>query len=100
MDLCLNDQLRNAFTADRNVLIIDEKVNFPIFTFSKAVYDEVRSFLDISIQPDFDKACNKLKLELQKQQVEKNVNKCIRCKPHIHPKTLQNFLELISCAKH
>ncbi|CAM3060957.1 hypothetical protein PASE110613_14980 [Paenibacillus sediminis] len=91
INLCLDDEVRQAFMENRNVLIIDEKVNFPIYTFSKNTYDEVRSLLHTSIQPEYDKVCQKLLKELQKQEVEKNMNKVVRCEPKIHPATLKNF---------
>ncbi|GGG82070.1 hypothetical protein [Paenibacillus radicis (ex Gao et al. 2016)] len=94
-DLCLKDELRDAYSKDRNVLIIDEKINFPIFTFSKTVYDEVRSILGISIQGDLDKVCDKLLRELQKNSIEKHQTRCIRCELKINPRTLENFMKLM-----
>lgn len=93
--MCLDEELRQAFTENREVLIIDEKVNFPVYTFSKAYYDKVRSLLPFNIQGDFDKVCKNLLKEVQKQEVENNKNKCVRVKPNIHPKTLENFLQLM-----
>ncbi|WP_207953355.1 hypothetical protein [Paenibacillus agricola] len=95
INLCLDDELRQAFMENREVLIIDEKINFPIYTFSKKNYDEVRSYLHTSIQPEYDKVCNKLNKELLKQEVEKNKNKVVRCEPKIHPATLENFKKTI-----
>lgn len=94
-NLCLNDTLREAYSKDRNVLIIDEKINFPIYTFSKGLYDEVRSILGISIQNQFDRVCDKLLRELQKFTIEKRLLQCVRCEPKIHPRTLVNFLKLM-----
>ncbi|MGG4141745.1 hypothetical protein ABEW34_01330 [Paenibacillus algorifonticola] len=94
-NLCLNDELRDAYSKDRNVLIIDEKINFPIFTFSKTVYDEVRSILGISIQGDLDKVCDKLLREIQKHSREKHQTRCIRCEMKINPRTLENFMRLM-----
>lgn len=94
-NLCLKDELRNAYSMDRNVLIIDEKINFPVFTFSKNIYDEVRSILGISIQADLDKVCDKLLREIQKHSIEKHQTRCIRCEPKINPRTLENFMRLM-----
>ncbi|SEG79609.1 hypothetical protein [Paenibacillus sp. UNC499MF] len=91
INLCLDDVVREAFMENRDVLVIDERVNFPIYTFSKKTYDEVRSLLHTSIQPEYDKVCQKLTTELQKQEIEKNKNKVVRCEPKIHPTTLENF---------
>ncbi|MDY8025804.1 MULTISPECIES: hypothetical protein [Paenibacillus] len=96
IDLCLNDEIRHAFVENRNVLIIDEKIKFPTYTFSKAIYDQVRSMLHTSIQQEYDKVCNKLLIELQKHEFEKKKNKVIRCKLKIHPATLRNFINLMN----
>ncbi|MDQ8733860.1 hypothetical protein [Paenibacillus sp. LHD-38] len=95
INLCLDDAVRQAFMENRDVLVIDEKVNFPIYTFSKKTYDEVRSLLHTSIQPEYDKVCQKLLKELQKQEVEKNKNKVVRCEPKIHPATIENFQKVM-----
>lgn len=96
IDLCLDDELRQAFSEDRDVLIIDEKVSFPIYTFSKTYYDNVRSILPFNLQGDFDKVCDRLLKELQTQGVDKkNLNKCVRVELNIHPATLNNFLEVM-----
>lgn len=95
INLCLDEQTRHAFMENREVLIIDEKINFPIYTFSKRIYDQVRSLLHTSIQPEYDRVCNKLLMELQKHEVEKRLNKVIRCEPKIHPATLENFKRII-----
>lgn len=41
IDLCLDDEMRSAFSIDRDVLIIDEKINFPIHSFSEKYYTKV-----------------------------------------------------------
>jgi hypothetical protein len=35
IDLCLDEELRQYFIEDRGTLIIDEKIEFPIYFFSK-----------------------------------------------------------------
>jgi hypothetical protein len=95
VNLCLDDEARQAFMENREVLIIDEKINFPTYTFSRKTYDEVRSLLPTSIQPELDKVCRKLLKILEKQVVEKNKNKVVRCAPRIHPATLENFKRLM-----
>ena len=96
IDLALNDELRQAFSDDRDVLIIDEKVSFPIYSFSKSYYDNVRSILPFNLQADFDKVCNRILKELQIQGVDKkNLNKCVRVELNIHPVTLNHFLEVM-----
>ncbi|WP_438349199.1 hypothetical protein ACP8HI_00420 [Paenibacillus sp. FA6] len=90
-NLCLDDKYRQAFMENREVLIIDEKIQFPIYTFSKITYDETRSLLHTGVQQEYDKVCSGLLKELNKQEIEKNKNKVVRCEPRIHPKTLGNF---------
>lgn len=95
INLCLDDELRKYFQLNRNVLIIDEKVNFPNYTYSKKLYDEVRGYLDNSIQEELDKVCKKLNEQLEKFKLDKKENACIRTKVKLHPKTLANFLSLM-----
>lgn len=96
VDLCLNDEFRQAFTENRQVLIIDEKLTFPMYTFSKRVYDYVRSILHTGIQQDFDKVCGRLLKELSKQELSKKKHSgVVRCEPKIHPRTLQSFKEIM-----
>ncbi len=92
INLCLDDEVRSAFSQNRDVLIIDEKINFPIYSFSEAYYKEVRGALpSFRFEEDYDKVCKKLRVELEKNEIAGNSNKCIRVKPNIHPSTLKNF---------
>jgi hypothetical protein len=94
--LCLDDEIRQAFTENREVLVIDEKVNFPVYSFSKSYYDKVRSILPYTLQGELDKVCEKLLRELQKHEVKnKDKNKCVRCEPKIHHATLDRFKRLM-----
>lgn len=95
INLCLDDELRECFTLNRNVLIIDEKVSFPTYSFSKKLYDEVRGYLDSSIQSELDKVCKKMNARLEEYKLDKKENTCIRTRVSIHPNTLVNFMSLI-----
>jgi hypothetical protein len=96
IDLCLDDELRQYFTENREVLIIDEKVNFPIYSFSRDYYDKIRSMLPSHrIQKEFDKVCDKLLLCAEKEKIRKHLNLCVRIEPKIHPATVGNFLNLM-----
>lgn len=92
--LCLDDELRAAFTDSRHTLIIDEKVNFPIYTYSKKLYDDVRGLLPTVLQPQFDKVCKRLNVELINHDHEKN--KVIKLNQmNLHPATMKKFFELL-----
>ncbi|MEK4209030.1 hypothetical protein [Paenibacillus odorifer] len=83
----------------RNVLIIDEKVSMPTFSYSKRLYNEVRGYLDRSLQGQLDKVCLKLDLKLEKLKEDRMQNKCVRVEIGIHPKTLTNFESLMQANK-
>ncbi|WP_169083272.1 hypothetical protein [Paenibacillus sp. PL91] len=95
INLCLDDELRECFTLNRNILIIDEKVSFPTYSFSKKLYDEVRGYLDSSIQSELDKVCKKMNAKLEEYKLDKKENTCLRTRVRIHPNTLVNFMSLM-----
>lgn len=93
--LCENEDFRNAFKANRHTLIIDEKINFPIYTYNDKLYSEIRGILPHSLRLEYDKVCKKLNDILAEQEAERNLNQCIRVQAKIHPATLENFKEKI-----
>lgn len=96
INLCLDDELRGCFSMNRNVLIIDEKVSFPTYSYSKKLYNEVRSYFSSTyVQTELDKVCKKLNNRLEKIVADKEENKCIRVEVGINSKTLSNFDSLI-----
>lgn len=95
IDLCENEEYRNAICAGRHTLIIDEKINFPSFTFNKNVYDEIRAYLERSIQVMHDEVCKNLLDIIQDNEDEKITNKCVRVKPCINQQQLNDFITVL-----
>ncbi|WP_136603813.1 hypothetical protein [Paenibacillus dokdonensis] len=95
IDLCLDDELRECFISNRNVMIIDEKVSFPTYSFSKKLYDEVRTYLDTSLQALLDNVTLKLRNELDKKALDKKTNACIRTRVNIRQKVLDDFKSMM-----
>ncbi|WP_350474266.1 hypothetical protein [Psychrobacillus psychrotolerans] len=95
--LCLDDDLRLAFSERREVLIIDEKINFPTYSFSEVYYENIRRMLpSIVLKDEFDKICKDLRIILEKQQTANNQNLVIRMRPSNSKDKIQHFLELIN----
>ncbi|ARU61963.1 hypothetical protein CBW65_13835 [Tumebacillus avium] len=90
--LCLSDD-RKHFMEGRHVLIIDEKVVFPIHTFNKAKYDKIRAYFPRPLQKEYDKVCDPLLHWLDKLEDQKN--QCARVKANIHPATISNFKSIV-----
>jgi hypothetical protein len=56
-DLCEDDNLRSVFTQERHVLIIDEKINFPVISFNDNLYRNVLSKLDSFLHAPYFELC-------------------------------------------
>lgn len=95
INLCLDDDLRAYFSQNRNVLIIDEKVSFPTFSFSKRFYDEVRTYLDTSLQTLLDEVTLKLRNEIDKKALDKKTNACVKTRVNIRQKVLDDFKSMM-----
>jgi hypothetical protein len=93
-NLCLNDEMREYFTRNRHTLIIDEKVNFPIHTFSKTEYDRIRSYLPRLTQDDLDKICKKLRDTLIDYDNNQK-NECKRIERKMTKEKIDDFVEII-----
>lgn len=78
LDLCLDDSLREDFIQNRDVLIIDEKMQFPSYSFSKQKYDKLRSYLPISLQKKFDVVCNEFLEILLEEEVRGGSESVVR----------------------
>lgn len=74
INLCLNPKMREHFINNRQILIIDEKVTFPIYSYNKREYDRIRSYLPRHTQDDFDKVCKLLRNDLIK--LDNKINEC------------------------
>ena len=96
INICLDDELRQVFTDSREVLIIDEKVNFPIYSFSEIYYENIRKMLpSVAFKEEFDKVCKKLRKILEQHQTAGDQNKVIRIEPKISTNTIKDFLKLV-----
>ncbi|KRE70865.1 DEAD/DEAH box helicase [Paenibacillus sp. Soil750] len=57
IDLCLDDYLRATFCEGREVLIIDEKINFPTCSFSQSIYKNVLNEFPPLLDEKLSKLC-------------------------------------------
>jgi hypothetical protein len=90
--MCLS-QDRDHFTKNRDVLIIDEKVIFPIYTFNKKLYDSVRTLFARTIQKELDLVCEPLHDWIEKFLDSKNT--CNRVRAKIDPSVIQKFKAIV-----
>ncbi|MBW7649808.1 hypothetical protein [Anoxybacillus sp. ST4] len=90
IDLCENDTERAIFTKDRHTLIIDEKVNFPIYTYSYQYYSDIRKYISYANAKLFDKACQALN-----EIAENPSTSCTRIYPKIEKELLQQFTDMM-----
>lgn len=63
IDICKSEP--PTYFKNKQTLIIDEKVQFPTYDFSKNKYDKIRSQFPYSIQKEFDKINESLLLKLE-----------------------------------
>jgi hypothetical protein len=90
IDLCENDTERAIFEKDRHTLIIDEKVNFPVYTYSYAIYSHVRQYISFKNSGLFDEACRTL------NELATNSSTSItRIYPKIKKELLQQFKDMM-----
>lgn len=95
MMACEDDELRESLINNRNVLIIDEKLDFPVYTYNKETFDRFRSYYPYELQKEVDKVCNKLNDILYNLRLDGKYNSVVKVgKVNIHPKTLENFIKL------
>ncbi|MGN8645424.1 hypothetical protein ACTNEO_07080 [Gracilibacillus sp. HCP3S3_G5_1] len=60
MNLCSNKKMRNNFTEGRNILIIDEKVQFQPLIYRDNLYSKVRELIDFDHRDLLDSVCKPL----------------------------------------
>lgn len=65
IQLCTDEHQRSIFTENRQVLIIDEKVNFPIYQFNEAAYKEAIKSLETLLIDRFVDMCTPLIAQLK-----------------------------------
>ena len=94
VDLCLDEELKSYFTTGRDTLIIDERVNFPIHTFSEQIYKKAINILPVPLHKSLVEICQPLFNELIRcHQMKNSNNKLIVCEPSIDIELLKNFVE-------
>jgi hypothetical protein len=90
IDLCENDAERAIFTKDRHTLIIDEKVNYYVYTYSYAIYSHIRQYISFKNSELFDKACRTLN-----ELATNNSTAITRIYPKIEKELLQQFTDMM-----
>lgn len=95
ISLCENEELRKAFTNKRDTLIIDEKINFPVFTYNDKRYTTIYSILPHKLRTSLEKVTKPLNEFINMQIALKNTNKVFTHKFKLHPATLRNFIQEI-----
>lgn len=88
---CDDIEVREIICKDRDTLIIDEKIIFPIYTYTDAYYMKVMSILPRSLRSELEKVCKKLNDFLIEMEAENKTNKIERFERKIHHATLDNF---------
>jgi hypothetical protein len=88
IDLCEKDKERDIFTHKRHTLIVDEKVNFPIYTYTDNFYSQIRGVISSFNRDLFDKACLNLNNLLDEW---KDSTACTRVHPEIDEKLFIDF---------
>lgn len=96
INLCENEKYREAFARKRDMLIIDEKVNFPIYTYNDAYFMEVMKILPHHLRDELGIVTKEINDYLALEQAQGNVNKCFTVKfKKTTSNTLSNFEKLI-----
>lgn len=88
IDLCEKDKEREIFTHKRHTLIVDEKVNFPVYTYSDKFYSDIRGLINTFNRELFDKACLNLTNLIDEW---KESTACVRIHPEIDEKLFFEF---------
>lgn len=92
IDLCTNEAERAVFAQGRHTLIIDEKINFPIYTYSDRSYSEVRQWVRPKEREVLDEIHNIL-LEIIEEH--KGKLECFKVYPSIKDELLTQFKQSI-----
>lgn len=97
LDLCLRGDLRQYFTEERDVLIIDEKVTFPIYSCSNQEYNKVRSkFSKLSDQRILDDLYEGLSNVIEEKSLSSKYGECERVYPKMDEVLLAQCMEEIT----
>jgi hypothetical protein len=96
-DLCLNEDTRKAFCKERHTLIIDEKINFPVYSFDEAKYYDILNAIPVALHPKLFEVCEPLRMLKEKySQLNGSNNECYRCNPVIDTELLNNFKSAVT----
>lgn len=98
ISLCENEELREMITKGRDTLIIDEKINFPVYTFNDKRYTEIFKILPNGLRTSLTVVCKNLNEFIDFQKSIKHTNKVVTDKFKIHPATLRNFINDVQVA--
>ncbi|MED1441913.1 hypothetical protein P4U24_08885 [Aeribacillus composti] len=93
ISLCENEELRQVFVHNRDIMIIDEKVNFPVYTYNDERFNEIFQILPNDTRELLIKVCKPLNNFIDLQKTLKQTNKVFTHRFKIHPATLKNFIE-------
>ncbi|MED4532931.1 hypothetical protein [Metabacillus fastidiosus] len=96
--LCEHDELRELFSMDRNTLIIDEKINFPVYAYNDKKYSKIFEVIPNGLRDSLLKVTKPLNEFIELQKTLKQTNKVISRKFKIHPATLKNFVSDVEVA--
>ncbi|WP_078432838.1 hypothetical protein [Metabacillus halosaccharovorans] len=98
ISLCENEELREAITKGRDTLIIDEKINFPVYTYNDKRYTEIFKILPNGLRTSLTEVCKKFNEFIDFQKSIKHTDKVFTHKFKIHPATLRNFINDVQVA--
>jgi hypothetical protein len=94
--LCEDAETRKYFEKGRHTLIIDEKVDFPVYTFSKKTYEDIQALLPFGLENDLSEVCKPLKDMYSFFYNDlKTRHECIFCKPKVNKKLFNKFKKSI-----
>lgn len=96
--LCENESLRELFTADRDTLIIDEKINFPVYTYNDKRYLQIFEILPDGLRESLVNICKPLNEFIETQKVLKHTNKVLPIKFKIKSNEIEKFIDDVDIA--
>ncbi|AIF45404.1 hypothetical protein [Virgibacillus sp. SK37] len=96
IDLCLDDKMRKIFTEGRHTLIVDEKVNFPIYTYSDRLYSVVREVIPFRYRTLYDDVCCCFQSYLANKEEKQETNTIDRVRFKVDKTKLDDLLKIIN----
>jgi len=95
MLLCLQDEHRLVFSEGRHTLVMDEKLQFPSFTFSAQTYKDVQTFIPPELDSDYIRISTPFLKMIKQQKHLHDPNKCSIVSEKIEVDRLEEFQEKI-----